>query len=315
MNLRLLWAHLCLLLLVFACALLYKSCSVLYAITICDVCGLSMVHSECKMRDLPATLPNAAIGYASVAICLERLYSTIRYRWYNTSNSAKPWLAMLLFTAIWSITIFLQFRSVGRVSKERIAPICQSLLTSSRSSATLSLAANLCLEMVSLVLSLSIDFYNKRLLQWSAINRAKQSLSSRFQIDQNVKVNKMVTPSTLLQTACYIPNFTLLILISEGVSDDYATNAIWLEIGYAWKLLFALAHPIFGIARVENIRKRVLSMIPASLLPQKLRPDKTPAGIAQTGGLANAHFDVLNQMWVVPMHYASRSGTGKNGRR
>lgn len=309
-NLRLLLAHLNLILFTYSAAQLAKSLSVLITVSFGDVCSLAMKLYDCKLREFPVAFPNNALTYSSFAICLERIYCTILYKKYD-KNGAKPWLAMALIFITWIVVITNQLLNLYGTSQTKMTAVCENLLSVTPASSTGTLIPQMTLEAAIVISSLAVHLYNKQQLNSAFLNRSKMTLSARFQMDQNVQLNRIVTPSMIFEAICFIPIMLLLMLLNRGYEMPQPTKVILVHFSYIWKLAFCCVQPLISFYENPHLNKglrKVYGQMMFLVLNSKGQVSPGANDHMHPARSANAavketevYFRNLEQQWSVPM--------------
>lgn len=322
MNLRLLLGHLSLNLIAYATAFWVKAISTLTVVIERRNPDLLIANSYmCKFTELANTVPLQNVVYSSLALCLERIYSTIRYKKYEREHS-KPWLAIAFIPLVWATSLANQLNSLFTIDRSDEVPICESLLSVTPKAAMLILTLNLSVESTNVLLAGIVYFWNSRKLRAMTMNRAQTSLGARFQISQNVEINSIMMPSMVLQSICYVPNYIFLFLVIFGLDEEHfqvPLRAILIHVNYFWKLCFCLLHPLVAFNRKARLMHHLKKRAPTGLgriLNRSHRINPTmisttmaaaEMNIEDTIANTNAHFEALKSIWAAQASYNSRN--------
>lgn len=305
LNLRLLLGHLSLNLIWYAAAFGIKAASHLRILEEADDAESLIVNAYlCKLSELSNTIPLQNTIYTSLALCLERLYSTVWYKQYERQHS-KPYLALILIPVVWAVTLANQLNSLFSIERAREMPICESLLSTTANSALLTLSISLSCESLCVLLTLIVFLWNNIKLKNMTLNRAQQTLGARFQISQNVQLNTMLMPSMVLQSLCYLPNYIFLFFVIFGMDEEkfhLAVRVILIHCNYLWKLIYALVHPLVAFASkaklYQHLKKHSSLIRFFTRTMRRVRPVVTGEAANNKPEEAEAHFDVLNKIWA-----------------
>lgn len=233
-NLRLLLSQLSFALFWYSVGYVIKAAGLLHAIfTQIDPCDLIMNAYACKCQEIPYTIPISMTMYTLLFINVERLYSTLLYRKYERGRSF-PWLGCLLATVAWLCPLVVILHATVNIPKHRLVGVCENLLSMSIPAATSAFCLNSSLLVAGVVCCVAGYMWNIYRLRQAAINRAQHTLASRFQIDQNVKVNRVMMPSMLVVTLCYLPNYVFLLIVITGLHLSYETQTWLIHVNYLW---------------------------------------------------------------------------------
>lgn len=312
-NLRLCLAHLSFILLWYSFGYMVKAISLLPVILSGDPCTLITYSYECKLREIGLGIPAQALTYAGMAVALERLYSTLYYKKYDEDEERRPYLGIALIIFAYIVPVANTLNSLFALKKDVVLPICENALSSTPASASTTIGVNLTAMLVSILIVGAIWRINDTKLRTMVANRANSSLAARFQIEQNVQVNKIIVPSTCLQMLCIIPNYVFLFLILVGLPLTNEQKIILIHCNYIWKQGFAIMHPVVCFARHARIRQEIYkSMQWVYKRNDRVGPETTTrkdtrlAGSTSVGEAANlkkemdTHFQMLSSAWNAP---------------
>lgn len=269
-NLRLLLLHLSLSLLWYSAAYVVKAGSLLpRTFGAGDPCDMKMRMFDCRVFEIPNAVPVQTAVYTQLAISLERLYSTVRYKRYSDTEGRRwanrPVLAIILIPLCYAVPVFNIVNSLIRMPPSEMVAICENLLSMTPGGATTSLANNFAALLASTLCVFAVWYWNGYKLRAMMANKAKHTLSSRFQIDQNIQINRVIVPDMVLLLCCYIPNYVFMFLVVLNLPLNYEVKAILIHVNYLWKIAYAVAHPAVVLERNAHVRKRVKEMAPLFL--------------------------------------------------
>lgn len=301
-NLRYLLAHLSLNIAWYSLGSAIKAFDTLTRST----CRLEMTAYNCRLTELPLTIPAGNIFYSLMGVCLERLYCSVRYRTYE-KESARPWLACLFLSIIWTGSVASNLYSIPFIPKDKTVPICESILSIGSIDALTSLTRSLVLEVIALLIIVSASWWDHRKLCHSAVNRAKFNLAERFQISQCVQVNTMLVPSVILHGVCFLPFMVVMVLVAYGLPMTIDVKWSLLHLGVVYRILYCLIHPLVAFGRNARLRQHVLKNAPEFLtnMRNQWRKPSQP-GHRNQSNLA-AHFNVLEGFWATPSEKGAKA--------
>lgn len=298
-NIRCLLTHLSLTLLGYAAATMYKAISYL---SVTDPCSLGMNAFECRLRELPLSLPWAAMFYSLSGISIERLVSTFRSRSRDHAPSS-PVMSGILILAIWAATLFTTCLGLAYIPRDRTIPVCELGLSKESNSSTVSISINMILEISAMAVMVAVTIYEKYVAKNIAINRVLYSLSARFYITQNVEVNGFMLPSMMLHVVCYLPNMIFYLLAVYNTPMSIATKWMVIHLSYLWILFYSLCHPILAFARNFHVKKQFKKTTVWVLLYKVWKMSTGRVAAAYNNSMAmnqniKAHFEHLEQIWA-----------------
>lgn len=302
-NLRCLMAHLSFVLTWFALATFIKASRLLINGQSANSCKLVSVAYSCRLEELPHVMAITSTIYSLISILLERLYSTVRYRSYDRSSHV-PWLAIVLIPMVWAASLAYQLLGLKAIPSSQVMPLCENILSVEKGAAASRLASTIFVETAGIVTALLIYFYNGRKFETMAVNRAKHTLTSRFQISQNVELNRFIVPSTLMLVCCYLPNHVYLLLVVYGLDVEFGVRTYLVHLNYLWKLLYCIVHPILVFKRSSHLRMQLQRSMPQWLARLLLQQKMVQVSVieaervnAEAGMNGDTHFELLAKMW------------------
>lgn len=291
LDLRLLLANLNLDLIAYSIAIAEKAIERLLT----PPCSLPMLIRPCLVREWLTVMPlhNALISL--VTLSLERLYASLRYRTYDRTK--RPYVSIVLLLCSWNYTLYVQASSYLSAPEDLRIPVCEGALFLSSKQLTSVLSTFVVFESIALGVSIFVYVYNRFLLQKMTINRAKFDLASRFQADQNVKLNKALFPSDLLHVLCYLPNYLFLLLTMCDVSLALSTRMWFLHLTYLYRLVYAMVHPILLMTRNASLRQGLMKTAVGKWMITMWNEKRKINDNHMMGNAMNLHFDHLAKAW------------------
>lgn len=301
-NLKLLLGNLNFIILAYSLGFLVKSFSTLLTVWGGNICSFAMLSFDCKVSELLVAMPNVGVNYASLAVCLERVYCTIRYRRYDKSGLMTTCISVVLLLACYSVVFGHQLGFLFNIPRDQVTTFCENMLSTTPETAVNGISISFTTELITIVLSLLIYLYNKRQLKSATANWSEENLSSRFQLDQNVKVNRLLTPAMIFEGVCYVPTFIFLILLAVGFQTTIENKIFWIHVTYNFKLLFALFQPVFGFVLNKQLKKALRDSFPtvAACLSANTPKVAPIIGLEQMNPAmaASEHFDQAAKLWA-----------------
>lgn len=299
-NLRLLLGHMSFIFLWFSIGDITK---IFYYLFLTSPCAYNISIRNCRIFDLATTwliLPN--IYYSLMPLCVERVYASINYRVYDiAASNKKPWMALFLILCAWLTAGLINGNTLFTLPTDRYVPICDGSCMPPTSNSMLTFSTYLILEGVAGMAVAFIYYYNRHVARSMAINRAKYSLSARFQIDQNVQVNAIIIPSMILHFIYHLPSFTATVVLQTSVaySVSVETKACLGRLTVWWRLVYAVTHPILAFYCNAHLKHHLIRG-PVGKIFEYVGIEGCNAKQASgrtTISNAAAHFDYLHQLW------------------
>lgn len=305
MNLRIAFAHVSFLAIVFCTPCVIKVSTLFSALVRDDPCSLVMDSAVCRLQEIPRSWANQAILYACACVTVERLYCTVRYK---KPYHEFPWLGLILVPLCYTVPLVTFVRSTARPSTK--VPVCENLASTSPDAAKVTLSTNAAFTVVSLVLICILHYWNRKVLNRMLTNRAiTHTLAARFQLGQNAQVTKIIGPLAILEMLTFIPTYVFLLLVICGLDLSQQNKTILIWVSHFWKICFCLAYPLMAFVRNGHVRRGLVKVAPPILKhPMCKRAVKvgiatsvigTPK-VARVKSHAKTHFEILDKAWMRP---------------
>lgn len=303
MNLRIAFAHVSLVAIWYCASCVAKGVYLLTALLNSDPCSLITSVYDCKLREISFAWSSQALMYSCSCVTLERLYCTLRYK---SNYHGFPLLAMIFVPLCYVLPVSytvkgLLTKSIGSV------PVCESLLSITFDLAKISLSINASYTVASIILVCFLHSYNYRKLNTMLTNRAiTHSLSSRFQLDQNLQLTRIIGPSAILEFITFVPNYIFLLLVVVGLDLSYELKIVMIQCNTFWKISFCFAYPLIAFGRNVHLRRGLIKVPPMFLKRILCKKNAVatievikPKGLPTTRSCAadRAHFEFLEQSW------------------
>lgn len=292
-NLRILLGHLSILALLFCLTNFGKSVyiGILAAI---DPCYLVTSLYYCKVQELATILPLVTMLYSLVAIGIERLYATLRYTTYDSEKNI--YLAVFLIIVIWAVALGFQLSPLPQIPQGYI-PICQNLLVLNKQAAVTILSFSMTLEILSVMIFTATTLLDRMKLTKLLINKTQHcTLAARFQLSQNIDVNKIMLPSALAHLACFIPQNIFATSAVCGWEMSIETKLQFLTFALLLVLIFTIFHALIIFYKNDRLRQQVTKEFPLIrklILNSKVKPETQVNNADDT----NKYFDFYESMW------------------
>uniref|UniRef100_A0A915IY77 G-protein coupled receptors family 1 profile domain-containing protein n=1 Tax=Romanomermis culicivorax TaxID=13658 RepID=A0A915IY77_ROMCU len=271
-NLRILLAHLSALAAWFTLATFIKGIITLRKLSSSNPCSLVMLAVDCKLSELFVVLPLVAMLYSLFSLGVERLYASIFYTTYDAKS--RFILPIILIGSTWTAALTFQLTPLLRQNLHFFVPVCQNLLLSNFTYGLMSVLFGCAAETLSISLFVLTRFLDRtKMTEWMT-NRAQQTLTARFQIWQNIEMNKLLLPLAGLHLICWIPTNALAlfaILTKEKtahfslINPPYASNfENRLQIMYASHILaqiYAILLPFFMLKKNKRFKHHLYRLL------------------------------------------------------
>lgn len=288
-NLRSLLAYFSVCLAWFNFSRCYKAVIILFLVSDADPCRRLKTSYQCSVDEILVSIPSYLTPWSFFGLCLERLYATLRYKSYETSGTSL-WIILASIVLVSVTPISSNVNTVLRSSTTQYSPLCESLLSKSGTIGALPLSVTS--VVICLASALCCKFWNDYKMRMGGLNRAQQTLASRFQIAQNVQINRMLLPTMLLQTLCNAPHYILLALLLSDLDVHVETRSVLSHCNYIWRMAYALLHPLLAFHRIRALRQQLTLYLPCL---QRKRPEAKT--VNRVGAEAKLHFVILEAAW------------------
>eukprot|EP00081_Caenorhabditis_elegans_P000911 NP_001022279.1 Serpentine receptor class alpha/beta-14 [Caenorhabditis elegans] len=268
-----------------------------------NACDSMYEARKCAILRFPVVLSIYATLCGIIVLAIERTIATLKYKTYEANGSRV--VGLVLVTGQWFVCIIVAVFSVLLRSDPGYVHYCTAYVSHPRTS-VFSLCFMSALEVATLVYFVLLLQSNQRRQVNEFVNKAMHSLSERYQLQENVRIMKILIPSITVHA----------ILGFIGLGSMYADER--LIVGFApFSEVVLLVIPIYAVvfpivAVVQNKQLRLASrralpflfnpespetseMLPAD--PPPLHKIITSRPSRQLEKESNTHFDLLNEMW------------------
>ncbi|TMS32187.1 hypothetical protein L596_000063 [Steinernema carpocapsae] len=210
-NLRILFLNLSLgLILRSACTLYRAAQQIVLAISWTNKCDFLQDMYSCKLQSRINLTPFNSCVYTYLAVAIERAIATISYQTYEKKRN--EFLALLLAAATWihpAIELINAFNADSSSSVKR--EYC-SALTAQQINISHVFNNQIIVCGISLIMFTAIAVFCIKKSKLT-INTQDHSLSSRFQLGENVRASKIILPNAILFSIVTLLNIMFLFLL------------------------------------------------------------------------------------------------------
>lgn len=291
-NLRILLGHMSLMASLYCLATFVKYISV-FVFMLWDPCYLVSTLYNCKLKEIAIILPLLGMIYSLVAIGFERLFATLFYKTYDHVRNI--YLSIIMIICIWCMNLTIYLYPLPNIPLAYI-PLCQSLLALNKQAATSTLAASGVMEILSVLSFICTTFLDRFKLSKLMINRAHHTLTARFQLSQNVKVNKIMLPSALAHFVCFIPSHLFATSAIFGWEMNLFEKIEFIHLSLLLIVLFTNLHGIIIFYNNDRLREHISNRFPGI---KKYFTKNQIEPISQAHDLdgTERHFQFLESIW------------------
>lgn len=243
-NIRVLFGHLTLTIVWFCIAQLIRILHIAVT-TLVNPCLLVMEVFSCKLLDMINVLPLISTLYIMSAIGIERLYASYMYRTYESRKNTA--LTFVFIMTTWVLCLFQQLVAFYNIPHNKFTPMCMGIMEIKKESAQLLLAMGGSLETFASVVILVNYFINKNQSSDSFINRAQHSLTARFQVHQNVKINRMLLAVMLAHNIFWVLDTFYMIGALEMTDMTILARSCMFQVNQMLILIYCISNPIVSV--------------------------------------------------------------------
>lgn len=258
-NIRLLLGHLCLSINWFCIAIAFRTLQVTVT-AIVNPCYLIMENVSCKLLDLTNAFPLLLTLYVMAAIGCERLYASYKFRTYEIRKSVCP--AVLLILIVWSFCIVEYIYGFLNLPPSQLTPICMGIMEIRKKNAEILISIGACLEVFASVVIVVNFFIHKHQLNNLYINQAQHNLTARFQLYQNVKMNRMMLAVMVTHLIFWTLDSFYLIFILQTVELNILKRSCLLHYGNLFILIYGNCNPIVSVWHNVLLQKEMKKYSP-----------------------------------------------------
>lgn len=299
-NIRLLFGHLTVTIVWFCSAI---ACRTLYiAITaMIDSCLLIMETLFCKALDLTAVLPLVGMIYIMAAIGIERIYASYKFHTYELKNSAVP--AVMLMTIVWSICLLLQTYIILNIPSGKLTPLCMGLMDVKKDNALVLILAGATVEALASVCIVVNHYINKGQLNDLYINQAQHSLTARFQLHQNVKMNRMLSAIMLTHIVFWVVHTFYIIGALETAQLSILSRSCIMHFDFLMIIVYCNCNPIISVWHNVLLQKEMKKYSPKlyecwyKIYSSKIISKKVATVGAELNSIER-YLQIMEQSWI-----------------
>ncbi|CAI5443567.1 unnamed protein product [Caenorhabditis angaria] len=274
-------------------------------------CDLLFDARKCAAFRFPVVLSIYATLCAIIVLAIERSYATWQYRTYEAEKSR--FLGRVLVVIQWIVCFGLATISVILRSDHGFVHYCTAYVSHPRT-AVFSLCFMSSLELLTLIYFILLLQSNQRRQVNEFVNKAMHSLSERYQLQENVRVMRILIPSITLHAILGLLGLGSMLIFAIFYRNS--SNSTWIidfapfsEVVLLILPIYAVIFPIVAIFMSKQLRistRRTLPFFFAAQEDEKsetlLEPPPAHTVIAsrpsrQMEKESDTHFDLLNEMW------------------
>ncbi|KAK0428778.1 hypothetical protein QR680_010998 [Steinernema hermaphroditum] len=221
--------------------------------------------------------------YTAAAWVLERVYATMFTHSYEKKCSALGWALSCTATAAALIGTAVRI-SLGDYSM----PIPVMMITGSSYKFNMTVqTVAACVEVFNVLILLILLVINRRRLRKSA--GIARSLTTKYQIRENVLATSLILPLALLHCLLYFPAAIVMPLVTKQGLSPY--ERVILFANSEWLVVYSLALPLLLWWRNGVKKSHVESLVRNNLIGEKYKNDRKE-GKVETA----KYFEMFNQM-------------------
>uniref|UniRef100_A0AC34QD78 Uncharacterized protein n=1 Tax=Panagrolaimus sp. JU765 TaxID=591449 RepID=A0AC34QD78_9BILA len=294
-HLRILFLHLDILILYrTTCTTIRAGRLIIYPLFVNSPCDLLWSYTDCKIFSSVCKLPLDLLIYAYLTVSIERLIATIFHKKYE-KRSQKTLCLIFGCCLPWIIPI-VQF--INDVKSIYDSPNFDLIYCSSLSSGTwdmdwlIRVQIPLCVLCMGLCL---IAFFTSLFIKKNSLNSRKttslESLSSRYQLVENIRTTKFVVPNILAYCITLIIHILLLMYANTKRFDSVIEFAVAKEWSSFILPLYANTFPIIFLFGFEESTKKGCFQLFSRKLNQNRKKIVVPLGTT------NDYFQHYQKQW------------------
>lgn len=257
-NLRVLMSNLSISALLFCFGHFIKHISVVVLMAI-DPCFLVTTLYGCKLQETATIVPLLTTLYSLVAIGVDRLYATLCYNTYDQKK--RIYISVVLVIAIWTVALASQLAQLPLIPRGFV-PFCQNLLVMNSTGAIMALSFSIILETLCVMIFTTTTVLDRTKLTNVLINQAQHSLAARYQLSQNIDINKIMLPSAIIHLACFLPTTAFSMLIVLGWKMNMETKVKFVLATLILIHLFTIVYPLMTFYKNERLRQQLTKRLP-----------------------------------------------------
>ncbi|CAI4223189.1 unnamed protein product [Auanema sp. JU1783] len=264
----------------------------------------------CATARYPIVLAIYSTLIAIIVIAIERTIATIKYRTYEVHGSRC--VAISLISAQWFLSILLASSSTYARTDSGYLHHC-SVYISHPKSAVISLSTMSVLEIFTLFFLVLLQHRNEQKQIREFVNNAMHTLTERYQLQENVKIMRVIIPSIAVHTVlslCGVISMLVFTLLTGP--DEYGMSAKFAPFSETVLLvvpLHSVVFPLVAILKNKQLRHATGRVLPWLFPYNKRRnivelsessPESGPLTSrfsAQVDKDGDVHFNMLNEMW------------------
>ncbi|KAF1766569.1 hypothetical protein GCK72_006526 [Caenorhabditis remanei] len=275
-----------------------------------NACDSMYEARKCAILRFPVVLSIYSTLCGIIVLAIERTIATLKYRTYEANGSRAVGLALI--AGQWLVCIVVAIFSVLLRSDPGYVHYCTAYISHPRTS-VFSLCFMSALEVITLVYFVLLLQSNQRRQVNEFVNKAMHSLSERYQLQENVRIMKILIPSITVHAILGFVGLgsMLVFAIMYRTADErlIVGFAPFSEVVLLVIPVYAVVFPIVAVFQNKQLRlasRRALPFLfnPESQESSEMLPDPPPSHTMITSRPSrqlekesDTHFDLLNEMW------------------
>uniref|UniRef100_A0A8R1HM72 G_PROTEIN_RECEP_F1_2 domain-containing protein n=1 Tax=Caenorhabditis japonica TaxID=281687 RepID=A0A8R1HM72_CAEJA len=277
-----------------------------------NACDSMYEARKCAILRFPVVLSIYATLCGIIVLAIERTIATLKYRTYEANGSRS--VAFVLVACQWTVCVTVAIFSVLLRSDPGYVHYCTAYVSHPRT-AVFSLCFMSVLEIATLIYFILLLHSNQRRQVNEFVNKAMHSLSERYQLQENVRIMKILIPSITVHAVLgFIGLGSMLVFAIAYRSADerlIVGFAPFSEVVLLVIPVYAVVFPIVAVFQNKQLRLASRKALPFLFNPEsqetsEMLPDVPPPPphpiissrpSRQLEKDSDTHFVLLNEMW------------------
>uniref|UniRef100_A0A914X3L1 G-protein coupled receptors family 1 profile domain-containing protein n=1 Tax=Plectus sambesii TaxID=2011161 RepID=A0A914X3L1_9BILA len=264
---------------------------------LCDWVALS--QTNCRLLRTVHNIGSLVVLTSLLFLAVERLCATVQFKTYEQHQNRS--LGIGLVVVQWLIVLASQ---TNGVSGDARFPYCQGVISSPRMT-EIFVGTCLIVQLLGLGAFVILVFINKHKMRTYHMNRALQLLSTRYQLNENVKTTKLMVPISAVNCAIFAVSLFIIIVFARDLPETTiltdASAHVMISIA-PWLELLTLSMPLFTVTFCAvtvvyspTIRVTMFRMVGLGTWAQSQHTAHVLA--AENANAKNIYFRQLQQQW------------------
>ncbi|CAB3411337.1 unnamed protein product [Caenorhabditis bovis] len=276
-----------------------------------NACDSMYEAQKCAIIRFPVVLSIYATLCGIIILAIERTIATLKYKTYEAHGSRV--VGVVLVVAQWIICVIIAIISVLLRSDPGFVHYCTAYVSHPRT-AVFSLCFMSTLEIVTLLYFMILLQSNQRRQVNEFVNKAMHSLTERYQLQENVRIMRILIPSITVHAVLGIAGLgsMLVFAILYRSADErlIVGFAPFSEVVMLVIPIYAVVFPLVAIFRNKQLRLATRKALPFLFNPTS--PETSEMLVEHAPPVHNVivsrpsrqlekesdtHFVLLNEMW------------------